>query len=263
MRQVHMTEILEGTAALSKGISLLRAIVRDDGATGVGELGEALGIPRTTAHRLIAELQRQGLVMRTRRGRYAPGFGLISLAAELSVERQLAHAARQPLEDIAAKTGLTAHLGVLENDMVTYLVKSQASRSADIFTREKGQLEAYCSGIGKVLLAHLPDSERSAYLASGPFVPLTPHTLVDPIRLEAALDAVKDTDFAADESEIALGLRCLAVPVRDPDNKVLAAISLSITDRDTPPADDVLLDLLRATAALIGERLVSRPPDQP
>jgi DNA-binding IclR family transcriptional regulator len=131
--------------------------------------------------------------------------------------------------------------------MVTYRIKT--GRGAhDLFTRTGLQLEAYCSGIGKVLLAHLPVAERHAYLAAGPFVALTSHTITDPARLAVALDAVRAEGFATDLGEIVEDLQCLAVPVRQPDGRVRAAISVSRqTGRGrTPPMDDTLALLLVA-----------------
>lgn len=249
------TDAAEGTAALAKGIALLRAIVAHGDRVGVGDLGEQLGLSRTTTHRLLAELQRQGLVMRTRRGRYGPGLGLVALTSGLSAHGQLAQAAREPLARLVAQCGLTAHLGILQNDMVTYLVKAPSRRAAELFTQEQGQLEAYCSGIGKVLLSHLPPLERSAYLANGPFVALTSRTLIEPSALADALEVVRIQDFAADEGEIADGLRCLAVPVRNTENRVVAAMSISITEGDVCPPDDEILTRLRAAATEVGLRL--------
>ncbi len=255
----NSSDLGDGTAALAKGIGLLRAIVSDGGVTGVGDLGAGLGLSRSTVHRLLAELQRQGLVMRTRRGRYRPGLGLMAMASGLTMDDQLAEAARQPLQDLVRLTGLTAHFGVLQGDMVTYLVKAPASQCALIFTRERTQLEAYCSGIGKMLLACLPREGREAYLAGGSFVALTPHTLINPQDLRTKLEAARLNDFATDEQEIVEGLRCIAVPVRGVDGTVMAAISVSMTRADSPPADDELLRCLRMVSAQIGRRLVAGP----
>lgn len=260
VKQAHITaDASNGAAALAKGLALMRAIVADQGASSLGEIGDRLGLSRTTVHRLLAELQRQGLVMRTRRGRYGAGMGLVGLGAGLTLHGQLAAAARDPMRRLSAALGLTGHLGVLQNDMVTYLVKVPSPRATALFTREHGQLEAYCSGIGKVLLAHLPAAERAAYLASGPFVALTERTLTAPDRIEAALDRARAEDFAADEGEVAQGLRCLAAPVRDPTGNVVAAISASMMPADARPADAEILARLRRTADEIGTKLTERP----
>jgi DNA-binding IclR family transcriptional regulator len=145
---------------------------------------------------------------------------------------------------------------------VTYLVKipANAARGAASFTQESGQLEAYCSGIGKVLLAHLPPGERRLYLAGSPFVALTPRTITDPRALEDALQTVRDEGFARDDGEIAEDLYCLAVPVRNRQGQVFAAISLSFPrDAHSPDRDAEYLAGLRACAADISTRLGWRP----
>jgi DNA-binding IclR family transcriptional regulator len=121
---------------------------------------------------------------------------------------------------------MTAHLGVLDGDMVTYLIKESASQ-VDLFTRENMQLEAYCSAIGKILLAHLTAPALAAYLAAGPFVRLTPNTVIDPAEIQGHLEMVRQTDIAIDNQEVAEDLVCLAVPTRSSTGQVIAAISCS------------------------------------
>jgi DNA-binding IclR family transcriptional regulator len=175
----------------------------------------------------------------------------------ISARSQMARLARPALAELATACNATAHLGVLENDMVTYLVKESAPSAgpAASFTRENAQLEAYCSGIGKILLAYLPEEDRNRYLAAGPFVAMTARTITDPLTLKLALKTVRDKQAATDDGEIAENLYCLAVPVRDRFQDVSAAISLSFerTARN-PFRDQDALTKLRACAEEISAR---------
>ena len=110
--------------------------------------------------------------------------------------------------------------------MVTYLAK-EARGGAAAFTQEAMQLEAYCSGVGKVLLAYLPGPERDAYLSEGPFVALTANTLVQPEELRRDLETIRSQGWACDNEEVFDGLVCLAVPVRRGEGLVHAALSVS------------------------------------
>src|SRR5262249_17815313 len=148
-----------------------------------------------------ATFERLGYLARLQRGGYVAGAALIDVARSVRIEPLLVAAGRPVLEELAKTTGRTAHLGVLQEDMVTYLVKAGAA-GADLFTREGMQLEGYCSGIGKVLLASLPDEARNAYLAAGPFVRLTSNTIVEPEALRRELDSVSTNDFAFDNAEV-------------------------------------------------------------
>jgi IclR family transcriptional regulator, acetate operon repressor len=114
------------------------------------------------------------------------------------------------------------------------------------------QLEAYCSGIGKVLLAHLPKAACEDYLAAGPFVALTSRTIVDPDLLRAELANVRHQGFAVDNHEVAEDLRCIAVPLRRPDGEVVAAVSVSqLGDGHQKYQDKHILFLLRAATEKI------------
>lgn len=110
--------------------------------------------------------------------------------------------------------------------MVTYRIKT-GEGAGSLFTQVGLQLEAYCSGIGKVLLAHLPEAQRRAYLAEGPFVALTSRTITDPAMLAQELERVREQGYAIDDGEIIDGLVCTAVPIHAPDGQVHAAISVS------------------------------------
>jgi DNA-binding IclR family transcriptional regulator len=241
-----------GVAAIDRTLALLEALVRDGGATPLTAIASGLGLPFSTAHRMAALLVRRGLIARTRRGHYAAGLTLVDLGARRHPHQILAETARPLIRRVARETRAIAHLGILDGDMVTYLVK-EGSRGAALFTREGGQLEAYCSAIGKVLLAHLDPHPRETYLASGPFVALTDRTVTDPGRIRAMLRHVAHKGFARDEQEIADGLFCIALPVREARGRVVAAVSLSWHAAASgfpkpPPA-------LRACADALGARI--------
>ncbi len=227
MRQDATSRSVEPETALARGLGLLNLILRDGGHTKALDLARPLGLSRATLHRLLGELHRAGLILRVGRGRYDAGLGLAVSISGVSFNTQLARAARPALQRLVKRQGVTAHLGVLENEMVTYLVKASPRLSAVSFTQENGQLEAYCSGIGKVLLGHLPDAEQHRYLQAGPFVALTPNTITEPDLLKACFDAARRDGHASDREEISEGLHCLAVPVRMGANGVVAAISAS------------------------------------
>lgn len=216
---------------LDKAIDLLAVIAADAGATPLTALAARAGLPPATAHRIAATLQRRGMLARVGRGRFLPGLSLMNLAGPAALNRLIAGLGAPTIARLARQTRLAAHLGVFEGEMVTYLIK-EGRESARIFTREGQQLEAYCSGIGKALLAHLPDAERERYLASGEFVGVTPNTITAPDALRADLRLTRARGYAVDDCEIDFNLRCVAMPIMTPDGTVIAAISIS--SRDTP-----------------------------
>jgi IclR family transcriptional regulator, acetate operon repressor len=246
-------EPTRGVAAIEKGLELFVRVVDDAGQTPLSVLARQAGIPTSTSQRIVAAYVRHGLLSRVDRGRYAAGVRLAGEARVRDLRSVLIAASRPLIRHLAGDLRTTVHLGVLESDMVTYLVKEHGG-GPDILTREMIQLEAYCSGIGKVLLAHLPEAEQEAYLATGPFVALTPNTMTDPPALRSAFQIIRRQGYAIDQAEVDENLFCLAAPVCGPDG-VLAALSVSL---DTPERlNPVVLDQLRTCAARIGRRLGS------
>lgn len=250
-------------ASFKRVLAMLDAVIADGGRSNVAELARQAGIPMATAHRQVTTLVAEAYLVASGGGRHVAGPRLLGLLHRLDEKQIIANVAAPRLHELAARVRSVVQLGTFENDMVTYRIKTGRGATA-LFTRIGMQLEAYCSGMGKVLLAHLPEAERELYLAGGPFVPLTGRTIVDPELLRAELDAVRVQGFAIDDEEAAPGLRCMAVPLRRGDGRVLAAISVSqaISSRHRVP-DALLLDLLTQAAQAIERQSFARDQAKP
>lgn len=214
-------------ASLGRTLVLLEAILCDRDGRSVAAIAADVGLPRATAHRQVATLLKERYLRRLGNGRLVAGPRLMLLVEAVDQKQVLIAAAAPVLHRLARKLRCVAQLGTLDNEMVTYRIKTGRG-AGDFFTRVGLQLEAYCTGIGKVLLAHLPQDVREAYLATGPFPALTARTITDPGQLRAELAKVQVEGFAVDNEEIADGLLCYAVPVRTEHGGVVAAISVSI-----------------------------------
>ena len=143
--------------------------------------------------------------------------------------------------------------------MVTYLCKISGSSDFVVHTRVDAQHEAYCSGLGKVLLASLPPAALEEFLLDGDFVPLTAKTLTDRALLRAAVRQADEQGFALDDEESACGMRCVAVPLRDADGATIAAISVSgRADRLTLERVEPVCAVLKEAAAEIERRFNPR-----
>lgn len=218
-------------------------------------LSEKLDMPKSTLFRHLETLLECGLLVRVQRGRYRPSPSLLIATRACSANRVMAEIARPHLDKLANAIGGTAHLGVLEADMVTYIVKADRS-VVELFTRENEQLEAYCSAIGKVLLAELPNDQINAYLGSEPFPKLTDKTIVDPEFLRAELLQTKAQGYGVDDAEIHRLVYCLAAPVHGFCGEVLGAISLSAnTPEVLTTFKSEYLQRLKETALLISNGL--------
>jgi len=205
---------------------MLETVIADGGRNGLSALARQVGMPIATAHRQVTTLVAEGYLKPSGGGRHVAGSRLLGLLHRLDEKQVIANIASPVLHRLAGQVRSVVQLGTFENDMVTYRIKTGRGAS-DLFTRVGLQLEAYCSGMGKVLLAHLPEVEREAYLSGRPFVALTDRTIVDPNHLRQELAVVAEQGFAIDDEEIASGLRCMAVPLHNSEGGVVAAISVS------------------------------------
>ncbi len=246
-----------GPASTDKALELLEAIGRAPGSS-LAQLAEHCGIPFSTSHRLVHALMARGFAVSLGRGRYHLGPTALTLGASASMNDLLRELARPVLRQLARECRASAHLAVYEGEMVTYLVKQRFGRTR-LPSEEGAQLEAYCSSVGKVLLAHLEDEALARYFANGALVALTPSTIVDEARLRRSLKTVKKQRWASDVGEIEPDVACIAVPVLGVTSQVCAA--LSVTLRGALPDERRLqsfLPPLRGAAAAIEAKLVGR-----
>lgn len=213
--------------SVRKAFTLLRAFRNPDEWLTSAELSRRAKLPQASGYRLIQTLEEIGAVVRDPRGRYRPGMLLVQLSKNVEVGELLRDISQTVLFDLATRLKRTVHMGVLEESMVTYVAKVGESAGFAVHTRVGSQLEAYCSGLGKVLLAALPHYEFEAFLKEGALVPLTPHTITDPTAFRREIDRVRRQGYAVDDRESSGDLRCVAVPIWDFSGQTIAAISVS------------------------------------
>lgn len=220
--------------SVGKAFALLECLAADNACVSLPAMAKRCGMTVATAHRLLATLSSLGAVVHTGPGEYSIGLRMMELARTSSFEGLLASTTMPILNRITRTTGSTAHVAVLDHErMVTYVARS-ATRATRIPTSPGIKLEAYCSGLGKVLLADLPNCERDIYLSEGPFPALTDRTICEPDALGRELVAVRDRRFAVDDCEMFDNLRCVAVPILNPEGRTIAALSASQQSSDLP-----------------------------
>lgn len=189
------------------------------------ELARRSGIAKPTAHRLLGELTALGAIEKSDDG-YRVGMQLFELGHLAPRQRTLRDASLPLLMDLAEATGETVHLAVLEGTEVLYLEKLDSRSGPDLPSRVGGRMPAYCTGLGKAILAFSRPAQAQAVL-QGPLTRRTPRTIVLPGLLARELGAVRRTGIANEYEESTLGVRCTASPVLDASNVAIAAISVA------------------------------------
>lgn len=245
-----------GNNLVRNAFAILQAFRGSDDWLTSRELSERALLPRSSGHRLILTLEDLGAVVRGPRGRYRPGMLLVSLFQSVGVAQLLRQAGNRVLQNLADELALTAHLGMLEEGMVAYVDKVSSPAAFPPYTRVGSKLEAYCSGLGKVLLAALPPDQLENFILDGDLVALTPHTITDRARLRAELETVRRKGYAVDNREYHADMRCVAVPVRDAQGAVVAALSVSghVSEVPVERCEKISRDLV-AAARIVTQRL--------
>jgi IclR family acetate operon transcriptional repressor len=210
-----------------KAFTILNAFRDSDAWLSCTELSQRANMPIASGHRLLQTLEQVGAVIRGPQGRYKPSILLCSLSRKVSLETILPQVGRDLVRDLANAFNLTVHIGVLDSGMVMYAMKSAAPAAYPIQTKVGSKLEAYCSGLGKVLLSALSVEEFETFMLEGVLVPLTAHTITNGACLRAEMDRVRRDGFAVDDREAQLDIVCVAVPIFDNEHRVVAALSAS------------------------------------
>ncbi len=202
---------MEQSTAIDKALGLLFHLHGRAEPQGVSEIGRALGLPKSSAHRLLAALRRHELVEQDESGRYRPGSGLIGLALGVLDREPLVAAAHLLLEQQAAALGETFFLVAARAGRLLVLDKVEGTGLLRASPRVGSAVPLHASAVGKLYLAHAP--EEVALPAR--LERFTAHTLFSRRRLMAEVAAARVAGYALSRGEWIEGLSVIAAPVFD------------------------------------------------
>ncbi len=214
-------------AALGKSMDVLEAVVAEDRPLALSDISEQIGLPRQTVHRILGQLEGNGLLRREpTRERYVAGPRLSRLALDVLNSAHYAAPIRAILRDLVARIGETCNIGVLDGGEAVYLDRVECDWPLRLQLQAGSRRPIHTSAIGKLLLAHLPSRSRRRVLASGPFERFTAHTIIDPEALELEMAAIRRQDYALNDQGEVDGVIGLAVPVRGRDGGIIAGLAV-------------------------------------
>lgn len=246
-----------GVQSLERAFDLLERMADAGGEVGLSELSATSGLPLPTIHRLMRTLVACGYVRQQANRRYALGPRLIRLGE--SASRLLGTWARPYLARLVEETGETANMALLDGDEIVYVAQVPSKHSMRMFTEVGRRVLPHSTGVGKALLAGVPDDEVRALLARTGMPAATEKTITTPEGFLAALEDVRQTGYAVDDNEQEIGVRCLAVSV--PDSPTAAAISISgPAGRVTEAATEKIVPVLQQIARELSAALASQNP---
>lgn len=243
-----------GIEVLNRAVDLLTAFTEGPGSMlSLAEIARRTGLPKPTLHRLLAALDVLGLVEKTSSG-YQLGIRLFELGEHVPRKQKLREAALPFLQDLFEASHDTVHLAVLEGTDVVYLERIRGHKPINVASRVGGRLPAYCTGVGKALLAFNP--EAALKVLAMPLVPRTPYTITSHQVLAEELARIRASGLSYDREENSIGIVCVAAPIMV-DDRAIGAVSITCS----PPKTDVEQYASAVKAAALGiRRSIARTP---
>ena len=251
-------------ASLARGLTVIRGFSQQRSRMSVAQLSLRTGIPRAAVRRVLYTLSALGYAGTDDGRTFTLRPQILALGHAYLSSTPLVMSAQPLLDQVSASVHESCSMAVLDGDEILYVARSSSSRR--IMSIDLGigsRLPAYCTSMGRVLLAHLPPSELAAYLRRLKLVALTEKTQLAKDKLAAILEAVRIAGYAVVDQELEIGLRSLAAPIHDARGQVVAAVNISTNASAvaSEPVPDLYREALAATAAAISADLVATALD--
>lgn len=218
----------QSTRALSRGLQIIDILAQSRDGLGVSDIARRSGLSKSSTHRLLQTLAQEGFIAQDGdSSRYRLSLKLLWLASSLVDGLGLDQLVRPLLEELAAATRETVHMAMLDGNMAVYVVKIDSPNSIRMYSRVGRPVPLHCTGLGKAILAHLPDERAREIVAAEGLSRRTVNTITEPKALFDHLAQVRARGYALDEEEHEEGVRCIAAPVFDHENRVAGAVSIT------------------------------------
>jgi len=228
--------------SLERGLAVIRAFGADDPELTLSDVARRTGLTRAAARRFLLTLTDLGYV-RTDGKQFALTPRVLDLGYAFLSSLTLPEVAEPHLERLAAELRESSSVSVLDGDDIVYVGRVPTSRIMRVAINVGTRFPAYATSMGRVLLAGLPDDQRSAYLERAEIKPLTARAIDNAADLAVELDRVRAQGWALVDQELEEGLRSIAAPIRDAGGRTIAAVNVS-AHASRVSAEDIKLTLL-------------------
>lgn len=243
-----------GDGTVGKAIGVLDQVAGFGRPVRFSEVLAESDLPKPTLYRFIQSLTNQGmLVYDSDRQTYAPGLRLLRLAHTAWAVSSLAPVARPFLDALSAQVGEAVHLAQIDNGQVLFIDKRRATAGYETLAQAGQVAPAYCTGVGKVILAFMSDESRERALQQQAFHSYTDATHATPEALISELSVIRVDGVAYDREEHQTGIISIAAPILTARNRVVGAMSIATsTSRHSLEGLSAFRPILLETAAKIG-----------
>ncbi|MBI1281834.1 MAG: helix-turn-helix domain-containing protein [Anaerolineaceae bacterium] len=213
---------------LERAFSVMDTLLQSGEPLSLEAIMTRTGLTKSTAFRIISNLVRHGYLTETDSG-YWLGLKMISFGQAVENNLDVRRIAAPYLQALRDQTNETAYLATLTHDWsVLYLDKCESRQPVGVMLHSPGMtIETYCTGLGKTLVAYQPEADVHQWLQNQDMPQRTPNTLTNPESFLAELAAIRQRGYGVDNGERSLSIRCIAVPIRNAQGKVIAALSVA------------------------------------
>jgi IclR family transcriptional regulator, pca regulon regulatory protein len=213
--------------SLARGLLVMQSFSPQTPHMTISQLSAKTGLSRAAVRRCLYTLTKLGFAGIEEGSRYGLRPRMLTLSNSYSSSNSLSTAAQPILERMSAVLRESFSVATLDGEDIVYVARSSVARVMSDDLHIGSRLPAYCTSMGRVLLAFLPGEQLEQYLARAVLTAFTPRTIVSEERLRLALRNVRRHGYALVDQEYEIGLRSLAVPVYAPTGRVVATINLS------------------------------------
>ncbi len=222
------------------------------------QISRQLKLPKSSTHCLLLTLERCGYLSCNRATRrFVFGLKLFSLANMALGGIKLREQARPFLDSLMKDTGLTVHMGILDQGEVVLVEKIGRAGMPKLATWLGKRMDLHCTGVGKAILAHLPEEEVRSVISSHGLPRHNENTIASVRRLWEAIAETRRLGYALDDEEDEIGARCIGAPIFDPTGKVIAAVSVAGTVEEiTPENVSLYARMVKQAAAVVSRTLL-------
>jgi IclR family KDG regulon transcriptional repressor len=215
--------------SVDRALVILEYLGTQSKEVGVRELGQAIGLSKSSVHRILQTLRARGFVKwNPDNARYSLGIKAFEVGCGILRSMEAHTVAKPVLEQLAVALGETVFLGVLDDTELVYIEKVDGRRPVKMYADIGARRPMHSTGIGKALLAHLDRAEIDRIIASKPLARYTKNTLTDPEALRQELERVRRQGYAEDNEETEEGLYCVGAPLFNYSGRPVASISVAV-----------------------------------
>ena len=242
-------------SSLAKGLKVLELLAEKD-ELSVSAVAESIGLNRAGSHRFLATLKELGYVEKNEGNRYRLTFKLLGLGMKVANRFEIRRVALPFMQELSLAFRETVNLGFWDGKGILHLDKVESREILRMDTPIGSHAPAYCTALGKTILAHLPMYDLSIYLSRIKLKPHGPNTITSKKQLREEIEKIRQRGYAVDDEELAPGLRCAAAPVFDHTGRANYAISVSGPSmRMTSQRIEIIQPRLRTVCAKLSEQL--------